>query len=126
MSNLSTCCQSSFRRDLGEVGGLKLMISDDSRFIDTIIVSNIVRRIFKKSVTSTGLHLRDSRWKYLECFNDSLRIPSFRVPIYVSSYKNGTNRELYNWCLRYRDSTRMSVLAMRISNWCLVLNSAWL
>ena len=29
------------------VGGPKLLTSDDSRFIVTVIVSNIVRRIFK-------------------------------------------------------------------------------
>ena len=62
--------QSSFRRDLklvceaAGVRGSKLFISDDSRFIDTVIVSNIVRRIFKKcarnvlGISPFGLHVK--------------------------------------------------------------------
>ena len=50
---LSTA-QSSFRRDLklvleaAGVKGAQLVISDDSRFINTVIRSNTVRRVFKR------------------------------------------------------------------------------
>ena len=52
LERLSTA-QSSFRRDLrlvleaAGVKGAQLVISDDSRFINTVIRSNTVRRIFK-------------------------------------------------------------------------------
>ena len=62
VERLSTA-QSSFRRDLklvceaAGVSGSQLFISDDSRFINTVIVSRTVRRIFKKCAKNIlGIH----------------------------------------------------------------------
>ena len=46
--------QASFRRDLklvleeAGVKGAKLLVADDSRFIDTVILSHTVRKVFEK------------------------------------------------------------------------------
>ena len=62
--------QASFRRDLqlvceaAGIGGSQFFVSDDCKFIDIVIVSSTVRRIFKKCARDTlgvapfGLHVK--------------------------------------------------------------------
>ena len=67
--NLFSTAQSSFRRDLklvlesAGVKGVKLILSDDFRFIDTVTSSHTVRMVFK------------------ECARDILGIYPFRLHI---------------------------------------------